>query len=98
MAESFAQRLGELVGAAGGLISAAYACKAVGSLFGIHAFDEFRNAFCVAVASADELDVCHFPVVADFKVYEARAGSVGCVCQFHSVCIGVVVLAGKRRG
>ena len=83
--EGFAECLCELVGAAGGLVSAAYAGKSVCRLLGIHALDELCYAFCVAVSSAYKFYVGHFSVVVDFEVYETRAGSVCRVCEFHSV-------------
>ena len=77
-AELVLERMGQLIGAAGGTRAAGDAFEHLDDVVDGHALDERRDALRVAVAAAGEMDVGH-AAVDDVEVNGARARPLGFV-------------------
>ena len=78
----FLQRLSELIGAGSGLHAAVNAFYAGDHIFDLHALYKSADAFQIAIAAADELEVLYNAVL-NIKEDPLRTGTLGFVIVLH---------------
>lgn len=75
----------ELIGAGGRLAVALDATHTGDNVCGLLAFDEGGDALCIAMASAEELNILDHVVVVQFDVDEAGTGAAGLIIDFFHI-------------